>query len=62
MKPQENGGLMGFYGMYPLVLSDMIYLLKMTIQIVSVPMNSMVIFYSHVNVYQGVPMHFLGEA
>ena len=38
---------------YPLVMTNSL-LLKIAIEIVSFPMNSMVIFHSYVNVYQRV--------
>ena len=43
----------GIFDAYPLVMTDSL-LLKMAIEIVDLPINSMVIFHSYVNVYQRV--------
>ena len=43
---------MGFYGIYPLVMTKSL-LLKMAIEIVNFPISSMVIFHSYVKLTEG---------
>ena len=46
------GGLMGSNGIYPLVMTNK-KLLKMAIEIVDLPINSMVMFHSYVSLPEG---------
>ena len=46
--PQENGGFMGFYGIYPLVMTNIAMVFLWPIEIDALPVNSMVIFHGYV--------------